>query len=151
MGMRVLHSRAAAHLGEAYLLAGRGQDALAATTRAVQLAHEGGERGAEAHALRLLGEIAYRSDPPEIEAAEGYYQRAMALSEELEMRPLVAKCQLGLGRLYHRVGKPQRGQEHVAAAMRMFREMDMGFWLERAEAEVKASGRGLPLRSQHLR
>jgi class 3 adenylate cyclase/tetratricopeptide (TPR) repeat protein len=140
MGMRVLHSRAAAHLGEAYLLADRRQDAYAVTIRAVKLAHEGGERGAEAHALRLLGEIAYGSDPAKIEAAEGYYRQAIALSEECEMRPLVAKCRLGLGRLYRRAGKPPHAQEHLAVAMRMFRKMDMGFWLERAEAEVKASG-----------
>jgi class 3 adenylate cyclase/tetratricopeptide (TPR) repeat protein len=135
-GMRTLHSRAAAHLGEAYLLAERRQDALAVTTGAVKLAHEGGQRGAEAHALRLLGEIASASDPPEIEAAEGYYRQAIALSEEREMRPLVAKCQLGLGRLHRRAGKPQHAQEYLAAAIRMFREMDMGFWLERAEAEA---------------
>jgi hypothetical protein len=29
----------------------------------------------------------------------------MALATELEMRPLVARCQLGLGQLYRQVGK----------------------------------------------
>ena len=88
-------------------------------------------------ALRLLGEIAAHRDPPDIEKAEDHYRQALALAEELGMRPLVAHCQLGLGRLYRRAGKPQQAREHVTIATTMYREMDMSFWLEQAEAERK--------------
>jgi len=47
--------------------------------------------------------------------------------------PLVAQCHLGLGELYRRTGTRERAQEHLTAATTMYREMDMGFWLERAE------------------
>jgi len=51
------------------------------------------------------------------------------------MRPLVAHCQLGLGRLYRRTGQWPDAQEHFTAAITMYREMDMRFWLGKAEAE----------------
>ena len=56
------------------------------------------------------------------------------------MRPLVAHCHLGLGKLYRRTGKRQEAQEHLATATTMYREMDMPFWLERAEAETLELG-----------
>jgi hypothetical protein len=54
------------------------------------------------------------------------------------MRPLVAHCHLGPGRLYRRTGKQQEAQEQLSTAITMYREMDMRFWLEQAEAELKA-------------
>jgi hypothetical protein len=57
------------------------------------------------------------------------------------MRPLVAHCHLGLGKLYRRTGNRQQVQEHLATATTMFREMDMGFWMAQAKA---ASAGGEP-------
>jgi hypothetical protein len=54
------------------------------------------------------------------------------------MRPLVAHCHLGLGKLYRRTGKRQEAQEHLITATTMYREMDMRFWLEQAEAIMGA-------------
>jgi hypothetical protein len=56
------------------------------------------------------------------------------------MRPLLAHCHLGLGKLYRRKGMGERAREYLAAATTMFREMDMRFWLEQAEAARKALG-----------
>ena len=52
------------------------------------------------------------------------------------MRPLVAHCHLGLGKLYSRTGKGEQARGHLATATTMYREMDMRFWLEQAEAEM---------------
>jgi len=65
---------------------------------------------AQAWALRLLGEIASRSDPPDVEPAEGRDRQALALAAELGMRPLLAHCHFGLGKLYRRTGKRERAQ-----------------------------------------
>ena len=70
---------------------------------------EGGQRGYEAWAL-ASGEVAARRDPPE--HADGHYRDALALADELGMRPLVAHCHLGLGKLYRRTGKREQAQEH---------------------------------------
>jgi hypothetical protein len=53
------------------------------------------------------------------------------------MRPLVAHCHLGLGKLYRRTGKRDEAREHLATVATMYREMDMRFWLEQAEAEMR--------------
>jgi hypothetical protein len=49
------------------------------------------------------------------------------------MRPLIAHCHLGLGKLYRRTGKRDQAQEHLTLATAMYREMDMRFWLEQAK------------------
>ena len=52
------------------------------------------------------------------------------------MRPLVARCHHGLGKLYRRAGQPDQAREQLSAATTMYREMDMRFWLEKASAEM---------------
>jgi hypothetical protein len=54
------------------------------------------------------------------------------------MRPLVAHCHLGLGKLYRRTDKRDQAQEHLATATAMYREMGMTHSLEKAEAEMAA-------------
>ena len=65
------------------------------------------------------------------------YREALRLATELGMRPLVAHCPLGLGKLYRRTSKRDEAHEHLATATTMYREMDMQFWLEQAEAEMR--------------
>jgi hypothetical protein len=52
---------------------------------------------------------------------------------ELGMRPLVAHCHLGLGKLYRRTDKGEQARDHLATATTMCREMGMTYWLEKAE------------------
>ncbi len=137
-GIAYFHSLSVVRLGEAYLLADQVEDARACADRGVKLARERGERGYEAWALRLLGEIASHHDRPDVVTAEAHYSAAMALASELGMRPLVAHCHLGLGKLCRCTSKREQAQEHLTAATTMYREMDMRFWLEKAEAEMRA-------------
>ena len=95
-------------LGEAHLRAGRLEEASTLAARALELARTYQERGHEAYALRLLGDIAAHRDPPEVEEAEASYRQALALAEELGMRPLQAHCHLGLGTLYAKTGQRSR-------------------------------------------
>ena len=99
------------------------------------LARGRGERGYEAWALRLLGEIASHHARPDVATAAAHYGAAMTLASELEMRPLVAHCHLGLGRLYRRTGKPEQAQEHLTTATAMYGEMGMTYWLEKLEKD----------------
>src|SRR5262249_35539309 len=92
-------------LGEAQLLAGRLEEGHALAERALEHARAHQERGNEAYALHLVGEIAAHRDPPESEQAEAHYRQALALAEELGMRPLVAHCHRGLGMLYLKTGR----------------------------------------------
>jgi tetratricopeptide (TPR) repeat protein len=125
-----------AWLGEAYLLAGRKDEAREATARAVERAKASKEPGHQAYALRLLGEIHAHHDPPEVELAEAHYRQALALAEELGMRPLVAHCHLGLGTLYAKADRPAQARAELSAAIDLYLAMDMTFWRSQAEAAL---------------
>jgi class 3 adenylate cyclase/tetratricopeptide (TPR) repeat protein len=128
------------YLAEAYLLAERFEEAEATTVAVLSLTRESGLRGYEAHARRLLAELAARAGPPVLETAHARYAEAFRLATELGMRPLLAHCHLGLGKLYRRMDKRQEAQKHLTTAAAMYREMNMGFWLGRAEAAVQEAG-----------
>jgi tetratricopeptide (TPR) repeat protein len=140
MGFGHVQPRFLVYLGEAYLLANRLEDTLEFAGRALTFARERGQRGHETWALGLLGEIASHQDGPDVAAAEAHYGAAMALASELGMRPFVAHCHLGVGKLYRRTGDGAKAQEHLTSAATMYRELDMRFWLEQAEAELRALG-----------
>ncbi len=132
-----LHSMSVVQLGEAYLLASQVENARASGDRALMLARERGERGHEAWARRLLGDVASHQSTLDVATAAAHFGAAMTLAAELGMRPLVAHCHLGLGKLYRRTGKRQEAEQHISTATTMYREMDMLFWLEQAEVEMR--------------
>ena len=127
-----------AWLAELYAIAGRMAEADDQAGRALRLVREHGERGHEAWVLFTTGAIAARREPVNMEAAESSYRAASELASELGMRPLVAHCHLGLGKLYRQAGDDVKGQEHLTTAKGMYREMDMGFWLEKADRATTA-------------
>jgi tetratricopeptide (TPR) repeat protein len=123
-------------LGRACLLLGRLDDAWRLGNRAVESSP--GHHGFAAHALHLLGDIATHPDRFDAESGEAHYRQALALAEPRGMRPLVAHCYFGLGKLYRRTGEQQKAQEHLTTAVTMYREMEMRFWLEQAEGIMGA-------------
>ncbi len=124
-------------LGEAYLEAQQLESADQIADQALHLARKHGERGNEAYALRLLGDLATHRDPSDTAQGEGRYREALALAEELGMRPLQARCHLGLGRLLRLTGTREQAAEHVTAAVTLFREMGMETSLAKAEAVLR--------------
>jgi class 3 adenylate cyclase/tetratricopeptide (TPR) repeat protein len=133
----VFHSLVMAHSGEACILAGRLQEAHRHAERALALTRERGERGDEAYALRLLGEIHSQATPADDGRAELRYRQAMTVAEQLGMRPLVAHCHLGLGQLFGKTDKREQAREHLATATTMYREMGMTYWPEKADAQIR--------------
>jgi len=129
------HSQAmrVVNLGQAYLWHGRLQDAKETALHALFLARQHQERGHEAWALRLLGEVNSRGAPPDMDAARTNYDQALAQAEELGMRPLSARCHLGLGALHRDADDSEQAERHLATAMRLFREMGMHSWLLRTQ------------------
>ena len=117
-----------AHLAEAYLLAGRPDEAMHEAHRALDSALNYHERGAQAWTQWVLGEIHARG--ADAEAAQGHYRKSVDLAAATGMRPLLAHCRLGLAR----VTKPAEAREHRAAAVDLYRALDMPFWLGQAEA-----------------
>jgi tetratricopeptide (TPR) repeat protein len=135
-GRRTMEALFTTYLGEAHLLARQLGEAAALAERALALSRERFERATEVRALYLLGEIATTS--AEEDTADRAYHDALALADEFCLRPLVAQCHLGLGKLDRRADRPLEAHDHLTTAATMFREMAMWFWLEKVEAELRA-------------
>lgn len=124
-------------LGDAKLRVGLLDDAASIGARALELCRRQEDRGNQAHAHHLLGEVERRRGPEHLEAAEEHYVRAAALAEDHHMRPLVARGRLGLGLLWRDRGNHPRARADLAEAASLFREMDMPAWLERVESALE--------------
>jgi class 3 adenylate cyclase/tetratricopeptide (TPR) repeat protein len=134
------HATLLTELSEALLLVGRVDEAQALAERLLDLSRTHTGRGYQAHAHRLLGDVATRREPPDIAQAEAYYRQALALAEEVGMRPLQAHCHRGLGTLYSRTEQPEQARSALSAAIDLYRAMEMTFWLPQAEAALVQAG-----------
>jgi tetratricopeptide (TPR) repeat protein len=122
-------------MGRAALLLGRLDEAQRLGERAVTFSPF--RQSDVAHALHLLGDIASHPDRFDAESAEAHYGKTLALAEPRGMRPLIAQCHLGLGKLYRRIGEHEQAREHLTNATTLYREMGMAYWLEQAGPELR--------------
>jgi class 3 adenylate cyclase/tetratricopeptide (TPR) repeat protein len=129
-----------AQLAEGLLVAGQVQRAETVAGRALDLARAHDEAGHEAWARWLLGEVAAYREPPDHARAEAYYKEALAGAETLGMRPLAGRVLLGLGRLHRLAGARGPAEEYLTRATRLFCELDMRYWVDRAWRELGALG-----------
>jgi DNA-binding winged helix-turn-helix (wHTH) protein/tetratricopeptide (TPR) repeat protein len=125
-----------AWLSEVCRLTGYGEEAGQHARQALDLARHQKVRGDEAQALYQLGVVYAHTDPPDAAQAESYYQQALALAEELGMRPLQAHCHRGLGTLYAATGQREQARTALITAIDLYRTMEMTFWLPQAEAAL---------------
>jgi len=91
--------------------------------------------GDAAQALHLLGDIATHPDRFDAERCETHYRQALALAEPRGMRPLVAHCHFGLGKMFASTGQREQAREYLTTATTMYREINIRFRLEQAEAD----------------
>jgi tetratricopeptide (TPR) repeat protein len=132
----LLHALVLTELSEACLLVGRVDEARALATRLLELSHTHTGHGYQAHACRLLGEVARRREPPDIDQAATHYRQALTLAEALGMRPLQAHCHWGLGTLFATAGQAEQARAELATALAMYQAMAMTFWLPQTEAAL---------------
>jgi tetratricopeptide (TPR) repeat protein len=101
---------------------------------ALKLSDERGERGFEAWAMLVAAGI--HADADRLEEAETWYRRALEQASGLSMRPLVAHCHKGLGDFYLKTENGEAARPELAAAIELYRSMDMDFWLTQAESAL---------------
>jgi len=133
-GILLHHGWVAHALGCASLQLGRLDEARRFGDRVVESAAL--QAGFVAHAHHLLGNIATHPDRFDAESGESHYRQALTLAEPRGMRPLIAHCHLGLGKLDGHTGKREQAREHLTTATTMYREMDVRFWLAKAKAAM---------------
>jgi DNA-binding winged helix-turn-helix (wHTH) protein/tetratricopeptide (TPR) repeat protein len=134
-----LQTRCYLSLGRVHLLTGDLREASNIAEQAFTSACSREERGHQAYALHLLGDIRARCDPLRVEQAEGHYRRALTLAESLGMRQLQAACHLGLGTLHTSIGRSRQGRTALTTAIDLYRAMEMDFWLLHSETVLARS------------
>jgi tetratricopeptide (TPR) repeat protein len=125
MGLKTSLSRHYVVWGQGLLLAGQIEEAIRVADRAIEVAEASTERGNEAEALHVRGQVAAARESPDLEGARTFFERARSLAEERGMRPLLGRCHLGLGRLFQRSGDAAKAASHLQAAAGLFGEMGM--------------------------
>jgi tetratricopeptide (TPR) repeat protein len=125
-----------AWLSEVCRLAGRGEEAWQHARQALDLARQLKACGDEAHALHQLGVVQAHAAPPDAAQAEAHYRQALALADELGMRPLQANCHRCLGTLYAAIGQREQARAELSTAIEMYTSMDMTFWPPQTEAAL---------------
>ncbi len=153
-GRMAFTSLCMASLAEGYLFSGRVNEAARCAARAVDLSNQYKERGHEAWALKISGDISLQGKKREAAVAEAYYRKALALGSELGMRPLAAHCHVGIGSVYAVQCITEKAREEFVAASEQFRSMEMTHWQNRVEALFESpanqvfAGEQNPLRQQ---
>ena len=140
LGVRAYLALWTAQLAEGLLAAGQIERARAAAQRALELALRHKEQGHHARALKLLGDVTAAASPADPGPAEQRYRQALALADELAMRPLTAQTLLGLGRLYQRTGRRTEAADRLADALLLLHDMGMRPWLSSTADELQALG-----------
>lgn len=101
--------------------------------RALDLTRAHKQRGMEAQAWRVLGDIHATGQAADVRVAESHLRKAGSIAEELQMRPLRAHSHLGLARLYATADQPADAARHLEAAKALYRELNMVHCLQRAD------------------
>jgi tetratricopeptide (TPR) repeat protein len=128
MGALRGHVNQLVRLSEVCCLAGCNEEAWQPARQALALARQQKERGHEALALHQLGAVQAHTSPLDAAPAEAHYQQALALAEELGMRPLQAHCHRSLGTLYATTGQTECARVELSTAITLYRDMEMTFY-----------------------
>jgi class 3 adenylate cyclase/tetratricopeptide (TPR) repeat protein len=126
-----------ASLAEGYLLLDRVDQAQRCAEDALDLARQYKERGHQAWTRKVLGDIALHENRRDLAGAAAHYREALALSEELSMRPLTAHCRLGMALVYAALGTLGDARAEAASARAEYEAMGMGGWRERAAVALQ--------------
>ncbi len=124
-------------LAYGYMFADRLRDADELAQRAIAVAQEHSERSWMAWAWYFLGQIRLANGNADLDAARVAYETGLAEARALELRPLVARFELGLGQLHRHTRDNDAAHAYLSSAVRGLREMQMPHWLHKAEAELQ--------------
>ena len=129
-------------LAEAYLLDGQTERARETAVGGLKMSRDHGEKGHQAWALRLMGDIEAKGGNIRFEEAIDFYRQASDLAGQLGMRPLTAHCRFGLGMLHHEIGGSEAAQADLSAAVELYRAMHMRSWMSKAKSALAIASAG---------
>ena len=108
----------------AYLRAGRIEEASRQLDQSIEIARSRKERGHEAYGTFVLGGIAAHTPGSDKGDARQCYENALARAEELGMTPLAAQCHLALGYLLSEAAS-EEANRHLSRSREMFEKLGL--------------------------
>ena len=125
-----------AWLSGAYMIAGRTDQAEALARSGLAMSVESKDRGSQAWLLGILADVTARRFPLNVKQADEDYGLALALAQELKMRPLQAHCHMGIGNFYAQVDDVTKARSELQSAVDLYKAMSMRYWLSKAEGAL---------------
>jgi class 3 adenylate cyclase/tetratricopeptide (TPR) repeat protein len=113
------------HVGEALLLGGRMDEAIAHGRRALEIAVAHENRRDEPWTRLLIARAHWASDPLAIEEPTTQLDAAMRLAAAAGAKPLEAHCQVMLGLIHGRSGNRAKAEKFAAAAATTYASLGM--------------------------
>ena len=111
-----------AHLALAYAALGKRDDAWRCIGEAMTAVETTKERWYLAEINRVAGEIALKSPEPDAAKAQGYFERALAVSRQQQAKGWELRAAMSMARLWREQGKPQQAREVLAPVYGWFTE-----------------------------
>jgi class 3 adenylate cyclase/tetratricopeptide (TPR) repeat protein len=108
------------YLGEGYWLAGEGDKARQTLEKGLQLIERCGARYYLGWALRLLGEIFFKTDPAQ---AASHLEKSIVILKEIKAENELALAYAGFGRLHKQQGNTAQAQEYLTKSLEIFERL----------------------------
>ncbi|HYB05181.1 MAG TPA: tetratricopeptide repeat protein, partial [Methyloceanibacter sp.] len=122
MGASLYEPRHLWNLAMAYAELGQLDEARHCIDDAIDKVERSKEKWCEAEVQRVAGEIALKSPTPNLEEAEAYFDRALAVARQQQTKSWELRAAMSLARLWRSQGKPQQARELLAPVYGWFTE-----------------------------
>jgi predicted ATPase len=106
----------------AYAELGQLDDARRCIEDAIEKVESSKEKWFEVEVHRIAGEIALKSSVPNLEKAEAYFDRALAVARQQQAKSYELRAAMSLARLWRSQGKPKQARELLAPVYGWFTE-----------------------------
>ncbi len=123
-----------AWLAEVQFLDGKIAEAEALATENLQLAESNGNGTGQCISYRVLAMAAAKKDPPNWNSVDEILGTCLSLAEKRGERPHLAITHFRYAEMLQQKGDHNAAREQLGQATALFREMEMTWWLEQAEA-----------------
>jgi tetratricopeptide (TPR) repeat protein len=117
------------NLGIVHFDLGDAQNAKSRIEEALSISREENKKLWEAYSRIWLGRILGKPEKASIGKGEEHILQGIKICDEMKAKPFAAKGYLFLGELYADNGQGEKALENLQRAEKMFKEMEMDYWL----------------------
>jgi PAS domain S-box-containing protein len=124
---------------ETYRLGGKCSEATTLAHRFLKISIESKDKGSEAWIRCLIGDLLTSTDTSTSMESEASYRHALSIALELGMRPLQARCHLGLGQFYACSGNITAAQSEFRSASALYHDISMPYWAQKSDRSLAST------------